>query len=246
MRVVALGASNLTRGMPTVVAAARAAWGADVEIFAALGHGRSYGMASRFVVRDTPGILECGIWAELAGRPAAPTRALVTDVGNDILYNASAEQTLAWVDEALGRLTGITSDVVLTGLPLESLRRIPGWKFQLLRATLARSCRLTLAQALDAAERVHAGLVELAAARGVRFFPLDPSWYGWDPLHVRPSMWSDAWGKILGTDARVRMPLTESVELYFRAPERRSLFGVSRLTPQSGAALRSGGRLWLY
>jgi hypothetical protein len=28
--------------------------------------------------------------------------------------------------------------------------------------------------------------------------------------------------------------------------ERRSLFGVERHTPQSGTALRGGGRVWLY
>ena len=29
-------------------------------------------------------------------------------------------------------------------------------------------------------------------------------------------------------------------------PERRWLFGVEQLTPQSGVALPSGGRVWLY
>jgi hypothetical protein len=46
-RVVALGASNLTRGFHAVVSVARAAWGPEVEIVAALGHGRSYGSARR-------------------------------------------------------------------------------------------------------------------------------------------------------------------------------------------------------
>ena len=40
-RVVAIGASNLTRGFQTVVATARTAWGPDVQLVAALGHGRS-------------------------------------------------------------------------------------------------------------------------------------------------------------------------------------------------------------
>ena len=42
-RVVALGASNLTRGLHTVVSTARTEWGPDVEVLGALGHGRSYG-----------------------------------------------------------------------------------------------------------------------------------------------------------------------------------------------------------
>ncbi|HVQ35103.1 MAG TPA: hypothetical protein VMT33_03765, partial [Candidatus Bathyarchaeia archaeon] len=138
-RVVALGASNLTRGFPTVVATARAAWGSDVEILAALGHGRSYGTPTRFLFRDIPGILQSGLWAELESRPAAPTRALITDVGNDIIYNVPVDQTLGWVEEAIRRLRRVTDDIVLTGLPLEGVRRIPAWKFAAMRRTLAPS-----------------------------------------------------------------------------------------------------------
>jgi len=246
-RVVALGASNLTRGFPTVVATARAAWGSDVEILAALGHGRSYGTPTRFLFRDIPGILQSGLWAELESRPAAPTRALITDVGNDIIYNVPVDQTLGWVEEAIRRLRRVTDDIVLTGLPLEGVRRIPAWKFAAMRRTLAPSCRLTLVQAVDAAERVHAGLVEMAAATAVTFLPLDPAWYGFDPIHVRPSLWRHAWQKILGAEREgASMPWTESVKLYLMPQERRSLFGRERITPQSGARLSAGGRLWLY
>ena len=56
-RIVALGASNLTRGFQTLVSTARGAWGPYVEVLAALGHGRSYGAPSRLVFRTLPGIL---------------------------------------------------------------------------------------------------------------------------------------------------------------------------------------------
>ncbi len=107
-RVIALGASNLTRGFRTVVSAARAAWGPEVQVLAALGHGRSYGAPSRVVFRTLPGILESGLWRTLESLPALPTRALVADVGNDILYGLSAERILAWVEEALSRLQRVT------------------------------------------------------------------------------------------------------------------------------------------
>src|SRR5216684_5160352 len=123
-RVVALGASNLTRGFQTVVSTARAAWGPGVEVLAALGQGRSYGAQSRLLVRTLPGILECGLWRDLESRPQLPTRALVTDVGNDVLYGFSAEQILDWVAEALGRLCRLNADIVVTDLPLASIRRV--------------------------------------------------------------------------------------------------------------------------
>jgi hypothetical protein len=248
-RVVALGASNLTRGFPTVVSAARTEWGPQVEILAALGHGRSYGAHSRFAfVRTLPGILESGLWSELRSRPHVPTRGLVTDVGNDILYGFSAEQTLAWVDEALRRLGRVTRDVVLTDLPLASIRKLSNLKFLAVRSVLVPSCRLPLTRVVDTAERVNAGLAELAAAHGVRFVELDPSWYGFDPIHVRPSLWGVAWRQILGVpsepaNGRSRV---EGIRLYLLPPERRWLFGIEQSTRQAGVALPSGGKVWLY
>ncbi len=248
-RIVALGASNLTRGFQTVVSAARGAWGRDVEILAALGHGRSYGAASSLLFRRLPGILESGLWRELGSLPPLPTRALVTDVGNDILYGFSAERILAWVDEGVTRLQQATRDVILTDLPLASIRRLPRTRFLLFRSVLVPSCRLSLAQVVDAAERVDAGLAALATARGVRLFHLEPAWYGFDPIHIRPSFWRSAWRQILGVppvDGGDSRSLVEAVRLYLMRSERRWMFGVEQHTPQSGVALPRGGRIWLY
>jgi hypothetical protein len=245
---VALGASNLTRGLHHLVSAARAAWGPDVHILAALGHGRSYGASSSFVVRTLPAILACGLWRELESRPALPTRALVTDVGNDILYGYSAEQTLEWVHEAVERLQRVTGDIVLTDLPLDSVRRLSRAKFVAFRSMLVPSCRLSLAQVTEAAERVTAGLADLAASHGVRFLRLNPAWYGFDPIHIRPSCWRPAWQEILGCAARGDRGRAwrEAVGLYLLRPERRWVLGMEQVTPQHGVALRTGGRVWLY
>jgi hypothetical protein len=248
-RVVALGASNLTRGFQTVVSTARAAWGPGVEVLAALGHGRSYGARSRVAFRVLPGILESGLWSELESRPRAVTRCLVTDVGNDILYGFSAEQTLAWVEETLRRLGRVTHDIVVTDLPLANVRRMSRLKFLAFRSVLVPSCRLSLAQVLDTAERLNTGLAKLATAFGARLFQLDPGWYGFDPIHVRPSLWRHAWQQILGAQPRTRSngaSNREGVMLYLMRPERRWVFGVEQFTPQSGVALPSGGRVWLY
>jgi hypothetical protein len=247
-RIVALGASNLTRGFHAVVSIAREAWGPDVEIVAALGHGRSYGAHSRFVVRTLPGILASGLWRDLASRPGAPTRALVTDVGNDILYGFTAEQTLAWVAEALDRLRGVTSDVTLTDLPMASIRRLSPAAFLVFRSVLVPSCRLSFTQVLDRSERLNEGLSDLAVTFGARFVRLDAAWYGFDPIHIRPSLWQRAWNEILGQPAP-RTPAGSPLEawrLYFMRPERQWLAGMEQNTPQSGTRLRTGGRIRLY
>jgi hypothetical protein len=245
-RVVAIGASNLTRGFQTVVSTARTAWGSDVQVVAALGHGRSYGVTSAFLVRRLPGILRSGLWAQLESTPAVPTRALVTDVGNDILYGFSGDQILTWVDDVVTRLTRVSDDIVLTGLPMDSIRRLSPARFHTARSLLAPSSRVSHAGVLATAEQVHSGLEQLAEHRRLRFVALKPSWYGLDPIHIRPSLWQGAWQEILGVSCRIRRSRTEAMRLYLMRPERQSLCGIEQRRPQTGTALRRGARVWLY
>jgi hypothetical protein len=249
-RVIALGASNLTRGFPGLVCSARAEWGSEVEMLVALGLGRSYGARSTILARSLPGILECGLWRGLESRPEAPTRALITDVGNDILYGFGAERILAWVAECVSRLQRFTRDIVLTDLPLASLRRLPSAKFVAFRSLLVPRCRLSLHEALGQAERVTAGLESLAASEALRFFRLRPEWYGFDPIHIRPRFWRSAWREILGADdagATLRGPSwLEAARLFSLWPERQRLMGLEWTTPQPGRLVSRGGRVWLY
>ena len=245
-RVVALGASNLTRGFQTVVSAARTAWGPDVQIVAALGHGRSYGTDSSFLVRRLPGILRSGIWHQLESAPAVPTRALVTDVGNDIVYGFPPDQILAWVDETLSRLARVSDDVVLTDLPMDSIRRLSSARFHAVRSVLFPSCRLSFETLVATAEQVNAGLADLASTRRARFLHLRPSWYGVDPIHIRPSLWQAAWQEVLGVSCPVSPSRLEALRLYAMRPEQQWLFGVEQRTPQTGVPLARGAHLWLY
>ncbi len=201
-RIVAIGASNLTRGLHAIVATARSVWGPDVEVLAALGHGRSYGAPSTFLVRGLPGILQSGLWRELESHPPAPTRALVTDVGNDIMYGVPPAQILEWVDECVARLQRFTPDVVVTGLPHAAVggpagRPLPAVPVGVLPALPAD------ARADDARRRRES----MPASRrspptgALRFLRLKPEWYGLDPIHIRPGMWNAAWQEILCGDA---------------------------------------------
>jgi hypothetical protein len=251
MRIVALGASNLTRGFHTVVATARSISGPEVEVLAALGHGRSYGMRSQFTVRALPGILQSGLWQQLEAMPPAPTRALVTDVGNDVLYGMPADQIVAWVDDVVSKLQRVTHDIVLTDLPLARAQRLSRAGFFAFRSVVVPQSRLSLAEVLETAERVNEGLAAIADARGIQFFRLKPEWYGIDPIHIRPVWWRAAWQEILCGPSDVRLPdivnsRREALRLYLRRPERQWMFGREQFTAQHGAPCARGGRVWLY
>lgn len=240
MRVIALGASNLTRGLRTVVSMSRTAWGADTEVIAALGLGRSYGAYHRLLVRGLPAILECGIWRALDDMPRVPSIGIIADVGNDILYGSEPAQILAWVDEAVTRMARHTDRITMTGLPFQNVDRLSERQFRLMRAFMFPSSDQTLAGARASATVVQAGLEKISSTHGVRFIPLPAEWYGWDPIHFHHRFWRRAWGEFLGLDpATWSAPpepggLSESVRLWLRADEHRWLFGIHQHTPQSG------------
>src|SRR3954463_14296552 len=132
-RVILLGASNVTRSFPTVVATARQTWSEPIEIMAAMGHGRSYGQDSWCFGRKIPGIFSCALWQDLQNRKPLPTAALVTDIGNDMLYGISSDQLLDWVERCLDRLVEAGAATILTQMPIESIERLGERRFQFFR-----------------------------------------------------------------------------------------------------------------
>jgi hypothetical protein len=249
---VALGASNLTRGFRIAVETTRRASGDSLEVFAALGHGRSYGMRSRFLVRELPAILDCGLWREVESRPACATTAIVTDVGNDVLYGAEASLVLAWVGETLLRLRRLGAAIVLTDLPVFNAQRISALGFVLFRSMLVPSCRLTLAEVATRAAAVNAGIETLAARHGATLVRLRPEWYGRDPIHMRPRHWTRAWQSILlaGLPPIAPPPLApapaEWLRLYCARPDLRWLLGREQRRSQPAVRLLDGTTVWIY
>ena len=247
-RLVALGASNLARGMGTAVAVARGASAEPLEVVSAFGPGRSYGMDSRLMGRRLPGILHCGLWQTLASLPPRPTRAIVTDVGNDILYHVPVPRIVSWVDEAVARLGGVTGEVSLTGLPIERIRLLSPSAFLFFRTMFVPRCRLSQAETLDASLRVDEALRAIAGRRGARFVPMRLEWYGTDPIHIRPRAWTTAWREIVsGEPAAAGAGRTwDGMRLFLMKPEQRWWFGVEQRSPQPGLRLASGPTVWCY
>ena len=248
-----LGASNVVRCLHVLLGVARASWGPDLEVLGAIGLGRSYGMRSRVLGRVLPGILESGLWDELERRPRRPTRAVVTDVGNDILYNAPVADILGWVATCLARLRALGADVVVTGLPVGRAARLTAAGYAALHTVVFPRYRwLPRAEALRRAREVNAGLRGLAAGAGATFFEPRDEWYGLDPIHLRLGSGRRAWrcilaGQAAGLEGRGRAlgPLT-AARLAAAPPALQWLFGRERKRAQPALTIPGGTTVSLY
>jgi hypothetical protein len=252
-RLVLLGASNATRGISTIVATAGASWGRPLEVLAAIGHGRSYGMPSSFLGRVLPGILQCGLWHDLAQRRPLPLRALVTDIGNDIMYGVPPQTIADWVARCIDSLQLHGAHVVLTLLPEENARRISHRKFRFFRRLFFPRCTLDLPEVQRRVAELNHRLRQLSAARGVALQTLRPEWYGLDPIHIRYLALRRAWGTLLahgGTQhaglPKLRGSLGRWWYLRSRKPQRWWRGGRPRHAPQPAAHLADGTTVAFY
>lgn len=251
--VVVLGASNVARGLARLVAALRARSAQPTDLFVAAGHGRSYGAASRVWLRRLPSILRCGLWRALdrdAG--SAPPRALVTDIGNDLLYGFSVEQVADWVRAVVCRLADRGAAIAVTRLPLASVAGVGPVRYRLLRTLYVPGCPLALDELKDAAVRLDAAVAGIASECGAALLDQPPEWYGLDAIHLRRACLDALWGRacdawdLTPAAGRPRASVREWAGVGSRAAEVRSLAGRLRFTRQPVAELPAAIRLSLY
>jgi hypothetical protein len=247
-RVVVLGASNVARGIGTIVDVAREQLGAPLEIMAAMGHGRSYGLTTSIPFRTLPGILDSGLWRALDKRPELPTWTLITDVGNDLIYGCRPEQVASWIAESVQRLRERSLRLLLTGLPLASVQRVGPMRFVTFRSALFPKSTLKLDDAQRYAIELNAAVEQLATQHGAEFFAPDSSWYGLDPIHIRVLIQRDAWRTIFFALTQKNFPLSQKLHSPWRewlrvmmvCPQQSRVFFRAREVAQPSVVLRDG------
>ena len=250
-RFVVLGASNVSRGLARLTAAVQARASGPVDLFVAAGHGRGYGVNTRVAWRRLPSILASGLWRTLDRERVERPAALVTDVGNELLYGLGVAAVATAVREAVTRLCDRGGRVALTGLPLASIDRVGPARYRLMRTVYVPGCPLSLAAIQDAARWLDDELREIAADTGATFLEQPGEWYGFDAIHVRRPRLDDLWslaGDVWGLPPAPHRPpvsLADWAAIGSRAAEVRSLAGRTLRTPQP-AIERSGLRVWMF
>lgn len=159
-------------------------FGGPSEIFTALGHGRAYGVCTQMLLRGLPGIADCGLWRQLDLAEKHPTYALLTDIGNDILYGLPPEQVLRVLEWCIDQLQKHATHIVVTNLPMTSIESLSERRYIFFRNIFYPSCRLSRDETISRARVVHHGLVNMATQRRFKLYEQKPDWLGLDGIHV--------------------------------------------------------------
>lgn len=187
-RIVLLGASNLTLSFPWARAAAvEAAGGEPAEILVAAGLGRAYGLPSRILLRQRTAILDCGLWRDLAEsdhRRPLPVYALLTDLGNDLAYGATATNLAAAIAECLARLRSLGATCAASTFPVASLECLSPFRFGLLRSVLFPGHAITRPELLAEGRELNRLLREICERAGCALTEIPSACFGLDHIHL--------------------------------------------------------------
>jgi hypothetical protein len=199
------------------------------------------------------GIFPCALWHELDARPTLPTTALVTDVGNDLLYGVTPSRLIEWVELCLDRLAAAGAKTTITELPLASIERLGEARFRFFRTLLFPRSRIVLPSVRAAAREVNDGLVALGRSKNIPVIPVSDAWYGFDPIHLRRGERRTAWPKLLSAwrengESFVAPPTNvwERAYLTTLAPHERIVYGVRRCRQQPSGRLADGTTISFY
>ena len=192
-RVIIVGASNVTRGLRSLIVQTATQLGGSVEFLIAAGYGRSLGISSQVIIRRLPSIRECELWNELRKRPELPTFALVTDLGNDLPYEIPVPQILFWFEDLLRTLSEHQANIVYASLPIASIQRIQRWQFNVLRRVLFPGSNLRFEDAIQFAQELDEKSKKISNFFSVKLIEPSDHWYGFDPIHIKRRFLSEAW-----------------------------------------------------
>ncbi len=235
-RVVLLGASNVTLGFGVISSLLRAGFPGPLDIRAALGHGRSYGTWSTLAFRSLPSIKSCGLWESL-GEPSRRSYALLTDVGNDLMYGQRPEIIARWVETCLRRLSDLDFRLIVTRLPLARIERLTAFRYHATRTSFFPMHRpIAWPEMLGRARELDARVADAAHRYNASVVTPPLEWYGFDPIHIRWTRRVAAWNGILShwpefrpANGRIAAP---GLSLLGRFPAHYRLLGRERTTLQ--------------
>jgi hypothetical protein len=203
--LILLGASNLSRGSFAFVKHMKAClYPRGLEVLIASGPGRGYCVSGGLLNVNYPPIYSSDIFevAQNKSESGCKVVALVTDIGNDIMYEVPPEKLIETINQIFARLESMNADIFYTTLTVAFEKRVhPAW-FYILRSILLPFSRVSYDEATAGIIEVNQFIGKHGSKRSHlipdmdRYLGFDEIHYGWLRAH---QAWSHVARKILET-----------------------------------------------
>ncbi len=216
--LILLGASNLARGCFALGRHIQACLHPrPVEVMIATGPGRGYCVPGGLLTVVYPPIQSSRIFEAAREKFASGYRviALVTDIGNDIMYGVSPEALTETLHQIFTRLQSMRAEVFYTPIPQIFETGIHPALFHVLRTVLFPGSRVSYDQTQRAVGRVNRFLQD-AATNHLRLVPDMDRFTGMDEIHYSVFHAAHAWTYIA---ERMLSPFGISVPRALTFPE---------------------------
>lgn len=215
-RLLMIGASNVRRGLLCWMKIAMEMLPRPIDFIVVAGHGRSYGVRNNVIGWSLPGISNLDWSSHWSIADSTARYAILTDVGNDIMYGSEVNVLLRWVSTCIESIS-IADRAMIVGLPIERAKRVRRGQFELFRKIFFKKSLVTLEDVLERASEVDEALRESAARARLKWFQPLTSWYGWDPIHIQRRLHQEAWRILFqalldGTSETIIKPSNESCD----------------------------------
>ena len=199
--LILLGASNLSRGCFAFARHMKMClYPRPVEVLIASGPGRAYSVSGGLLNVTYPPIQSSDIFeaAQKKSESGYQVVALVTDIGNDIMYDVSAEKVLETIQQIFARLQSMNTEIFYTTLPtVFETGDHPVW-FYILRSLLFPRSTVAYDEAV-------AGIIEVnqflrkSASEHCHLIPDLDRYLGFDEIHYGWLRAHNAWSHVART-----------------------------------------------
>jgi len=222
--MVLLGASNLSRGCFALARHVKVClYPRKVEVLVASGPGRGYCVSGGLLNVSYPSIQSSDIFnvAQRKRKSGYRVVALVTDIGNDIMYGESAGQVIETVQQIFGKLESMDAEIFYTTLPIAFEKGMnPIW-FYILRSVLLPFSRVSRDKAVAEIIKVNQFLRQSSSKHCHLILDMD-RYLGFDEIHYGWLRAHTAWYHVakiilekLGVNMIREIPLSAMMKSYW-------------------------------
>jgi hypothetical protein len=193
-----LGASNLARGYTALVKAAQNFMHPQpCEFLGAIGPGRGYCAPGGFLKVRYPPIATCGILKAAKIKAAHSSRvvALITDIGNDIVYGIPPSLIIRTLSEMIQDLSAMGAEISITSISVDLEKDVGECGYRVLRKIYFPFSDTPFAEAAQATKEIN-HFIEGLSSQGIHVIRELDRYQGLDRIHFSLLHSSRLWSLI--------------------------------------------------